>query len=128
MIRAYPVPFFLGLDLLGVVVAFNAYGRQAHRCERVRVDADRITVSYEPPRKRFASWSSPTAFTRIQLEADERGSCRLLLRASGRFIAVGQVLGEDERARLAARLTKAVAEALAERHAWPQDPTPGARP
>jgi uncharacterized membrane protein len=121
MIGAYPVPIFLGLDLIGVTIAFTTYRRRANRVERVRVDADRITVSYEPPHKTARPWSSPTAFTRIQFEGDDRGARRLFLRSSGRFIAIGQHLGDDERARLAARITLAISDALAERHAWPRE-------
>lgn len=116
IIGAYPVPIFLGLDMVGVFIAFRAYRRHANRAERVRVDADRITVSREGARGSATVWTSPTAFTRVRFEGGVEYARRLTLHLSDRSIAVGQALGADERARLAARLRQAIAEALAERH------------
>jgi uncharacterized membrane protein len=117
VIGAYPVPIFLGLDLVGVVVAFRVYRRRAGRAERVRVDADRITVSREGARGSATVWTSPTAFTRVRFEgAAETRAGLLSLHLSDRSIAIGLSLGADERARLADRLREAIADALAERH------------
>lgn len=116
LIGAYPVPIFLGLDMIGVVVAFRIYRRRAARAERVRVDADRITVSRESARGAATVWSSPTAFTRVRFEGGAEHGRRLSLHLSGRSIAIGQALGADERARLADRLREAMGDALAERH------------
>jgi uncharacterized membrane protein len=119
MIGAYPVPIFLGVDLLGVVVAFRAYRRFARRTERVRVDADCITVSRENAHGARTVWSSPTAFTRIRFEGGSEHARQLSLHLSNRAIAIGQALGVDERERLHQRLTAAMSEALAERHRSP---------
>jgi len=116
MIGAYPVPIFLGLDLVGVLIAFRIYSRRAARAERVRVDADRITVSQENAQGARTVWSSPTAFTRIRFEGDPEQARHLSLDLSGRSIAIGQALGADERERLHHRLRAAMADALAERH------------
>ena len=116
LIGAYPVPIFLGLDMIGVVIAFQVYRRRASRAERVRVDADQITVSREGVRGSQQVWSSPTAFTRVRFEGASEHARRLSLHLSSRSIAIGQVLGPDERARLAARLREAIGQALAERH------------
>lgn len=116
LIGAYPVPIFLGLDLVGVVVAFRVYRRRASRAERVRVDADQITVSREDARGSQQVWASPTAFTRVQFEGASEHARRLSLHLSSRSVAIGQALGADERARLAARLREAIGQALAERH------------
>lgn len=116
LIHAYPVPIFLGLDMLGVVLAFRLYRRRAGRAERVRVDADTITVSRETARGDATVWTSPTAFTRVRFEGEVEHMRRLSLNLSGQSIAIGQSLGADERARLAGRLRDAISEALAERH------------
>jgi len=116
LIGAYPVPIFLGLDMVGVVVAFRVYRRRAGRAERVRVDTDRITVSRESARGSATVWSSQTAFTRVRFEGDNDHARRLSLHLSDRSIAIGQALGADERARLASRLREAIGDALAERH------------
>jgi uncharacterized membrane protein len=115
MIGAYPVPIFLGVDMIGVVIAFRAYRRYASRAERVRVDSDRIVVSREGKRGTAVVWTSPTAFTRVRFEGTEQ-ALRLSLHLSRRSIAIGQALGQDERTRLAERLRGAISDALAERH------------
>lgn len=115
LIGAYPVPIFLGLDLIGVLLAFRVQRRRANRVERVRVDADRITVSREDAKGSSTVWTSPTAFTRVRFETGREHARRLSLHLSGRHIAIGQALGADERERLADRLRDAIADALAER-------------
>jgi len=116
LIGAYPVPIFLGLDMIGVIIAFRVYRRRANRVERVRVDADRITVLREGARGSATVWSSPTAFTRVRFEGAAENARRLSLHLSDRSIAIGQALGAGERARLADRLREAIGDALAERH------------
>jgi uncharacterized membrane protein len=116
LIGAYPVPIFLGLDMIGVVIAFRINRRRARRAERVRVDADRITVSREGARGSALVWTSPTAFTRVRFEGGVERAKRLSLHLSDQSIAIGQALGADERARLADRLREAIGDALAERH------------
>lgn len=116
VIGAYPVPIFLGLDLLGVIIAFRIYRRYSQRAERVRVDADRIVVTREGAAGISTVWSSPTAFTRVEFEGQTEHAKRLSLHLSNRSIAIGQALGADERARLAERLRSAMRDALSERH------------
>ncbi len=119
LIGAYPVPIFLGLDMLGVIIAFRVYRRRAARAERVRVDADQITVSRDGARGSATVWRSPTTFTRVRFEGASDHTRRLSLHLSDRSIAIGQALGADERARLAGRLRDAIGDALAERHGRP---------
>lgn len=116
VIGAYPVPIFLGLDFVGVLIAFRVYRRYAERAERVRVDADRIVVTREGRSGAALVWTSPTAFTRVQFEGGAEHARRLSLHLSSRSIAIGQALGADEHERLAGRLREAMAEAARERH------------
>jgi uncharacterized membrane protein len=116
MIGAYPVPIFLGFDLIGVIVAFRIYRRFAERVERVRVDAERIVVSREGAKGAATVWVSPTAFTRVKFETGREHARRLSLHLSGRSIAIGMALGADELERLHERLRGAMCDALAERH------------
>lgn len=116
LIGAWPVPIFLGLDFVGVLVAFRVYRGFAGQVERVRVDADSITVSHESRRGRMTVWTSPTAFTRVNFEKSTRQDRRLTLHLHGRSHAIGMTLGESERERLKVRLDQAMRDALAERH------------
>ena len=116
LIGAWPVPVFLGLDFVGVIVAFRIYRRFAERAERVSVDSDRVTVSRENAHGRSTVWSSPTAFTRVRFEENTRQDRRLTLHLYGRSVTIGSSLGQSERERLKARLELALSDALAERH------------
>jgi uncharacterized membrane protein len=116
ILHAYPVPIFLGLDMVGVAIAFRVVNRRALWGERVRVDADKVTVSHEGgPRIRHV-WSSPTAFTRVTLETEGLRSPEVTLHLSGRSTPVALNLGKAERARFAETLRRAISDARGERH------------
>ena len=66
-IGAKPIPIFLGLDFLAVLLAFHLSYRQAGRRERVQVTADEICVTHEVGAQKRTVWRSPTAFTRVQV-------------------------------------------------------------
>jgi uncharacterized membrane protein len=112
VIGAFPVPIFLGLDVLGVGLAFHISNRRASRAERVRVSAERIEVE----RHSVTVWRSPTAFTTVALEGAGDPRARVELRLSGRSITVGDRLSPRERAVFADALSRAIAAARAERH------------
>ncbi|HTK36049.1 MAG TPA: DUF2244 domain-containing protein [Caulobacteraceae bacterium] len=112
VIGAFPVPIFLGLDVLGVGLAFHVSNRRARRAERVRVSAERIEVE----RQSRTVWRSPTAFTSVALEDAGDPHARVELRLSGRSITVGDRLSPAERAGFADALNRAIAAARAERH------------
>src|SRR4029453_16808666 len=78
------VPFFLGVDLIAVVVAFLVSFRAAKRIERGQVTASEIRVTHETPRWSKLVWESPTAFTRLHVEKEEERTVALKLALSGR--------------------------------------------
>ena len=111
VIHAFPVPFFLGLDLIGVLVAFHVSERRSQRTERVTVSADSITVSrVQPGAESRTVWIAPPAFTRI-----EEGARALRLRRAGRSLAFATTLGAQDRTRLAAEIASALRAAQNER-------------
>jgi uncharacterized membrane protein len=109
-IGAFPVPVFLGLDVLGVWIAFRVSNRRAQRTEHVRVDADRVTVARDWGGGEKQVWSSPTAFTRIE---PVEGAVRVVM--SGKAVWVAQALSAPERSDFARALQTAVLEARKER-------------
>jgi len=115
-IGAFPVPIFLGIDVLGVAIAFRVSSRRAARGERVLVTHDEVKVLKETGIASLLLWRSPTAFTRVEVDASDDGASSLRVRLSGRSLAIGGMLGPMERAGLAERLQSAIAAALAERH------------
>ena len=107
LIGAWPVPIFLGLDLVGVAVAFAVSNRRARNGERVRVSAEAVTVERG---EGAVVWTAPPAWTQVMRPpAGSRAPLRLT--ASGRSVAVGAMLGPAERRRFAQALEHAVAAA-----------------
>ncbi len=113
---AFPVPVFLGLDVLGVLIAFRVSYAGAKLAERVRVSAEEVQVSYEGKGRSRTIWRSPTAFTGVALEETSRNETRVRLRLSARRLTVGQALSQKERGEFAAALERAIRNARAERY------------
>ncbi|QUD86535.1 DUF2244 domain-containing protein [Phenylobacterium montanum] len=116
-LHAFPVPFFLGLDVLGVWLAFRAsYRGAASQAERVQVSADEVRVSHEIGRHARTVWTSPTAFTRVAVEAPGEHETSVSLQLSGRSLVVARALSPVERADFAKALETAIRKARAERY------------
>ena len=124
---AWPAPIFLGLDVLGVFIAFRVSYRRAATRERVVVTADHVQVLKELAGKARTVWSSPTAFTRVDLERSDRCGPQVRLQLSRKRLLIGQALGPKEREDLAEALEQAVRSARSERHPSPPQ-EPGGRP
>ena len=116
---AWPAPIFLGLDVLGVWIAFRISYRRAATQERVRVTADHVQVLRELGGRTREVWTSPTAFTRVDLDRSGRHGAELRLALSNKRLRIGQALGPVQREALAEAVEAAIASARAERHASP---------
>jgi len=110
------VPFFLGIDILAVAVAFLVSFRAARRVERVQVTSTEIRVILETPKARQLVWESPTAFTRLHVEKDEERTVALKLALSGREAEIAAALSPRERADFAKALERAIWRAKRERN------------
>ena len=108
MIGAGPIPIFLGLDLLAVIVAFAVSNRAARRHERIRVTASEVRVIQASPRGEETVWVSPTAFTRVALVGDAGDADFLRLRLSDRELRVARDLSRPERLAFAKALDRAI--------------------
>ena len=113
---ALPVPIFLGLDVLGVLIAFRVSYARGKLAERVRVSAEEVQVAYEDKGRSRTVWRSPTAFTAVALEQAGRHEARVRIRLSGRRLTVGQALSPRERGEFADALQRAIRNARAERY------------
>lgn len=109
------VPFFLGLDLLAVIVAFLVSFSAARRIERVQVSASEIRVTHETPKWSRLVWESPTAFTRVRVEKADERTIALKLALSGKEAEVAAALSPRERADFAKALERAIWRAKRER-------------
>jgi uncharacterized membrane protein len=113
-IGAFPIPVFLGLDVLGVFIAFQVSFRRARTAERVQVSAEAVEVRHEAPEGGRTVWRSPTAFTGVALE-DVGHASRVRLSLSGRRLTVGAALSPKERLDFGRALEDAVRQARLER-------------
>ncbi|HLI67764.1 MAG TPA: DUF2244 domain-containing protein [Caulobacteraceae bacterium] len=114
-IGAFPVPLFLGLDVLGVLIAFRASYRSGRLAERVRVSAEEVSVAYEGAGRSRTVWRSPTAFTAVAIERPGEHETRVRLRLSNQRLTVARALSPKERSAFADALERAILSARAER-------------
>lgn len=112
---AWPIPVFLGLDVLLVWIAFRASYRQARLVESVRVTADRLDVVRRPPSGRERRWSLSSYWTRVLMDEPPRHGSQIRLVSQGEEVIVGSFLAPKERGRFAAKLRAALAAAREER-------------
>ena len=105
-IGAGPVPIFLGLDVLAVVVAFRFSNRATRIQERIQVTASEVRVIRQSAKGAQTVWISPTASTRVTLVGNGDGPVQLLL--PGRDLQVAVVLSRPERVAFAKALDRAI--------------------
>lgn len=110
---------FLGLDVAAIWLALNASFKAAERRERVRVTAEAITVSREDEKGARVVWTSPTAFTGVDLDQPGEHEARVRLRIYRRRLTLARALSPPERVEFAAALRRAIREARAERYPLP---------
>jgi uncharacterized membrane protein len=111
---AWPVPGFLGLDVLAVYLAFRLSYRRGRTAEEIVVSRDRLTV-------RQIAADGATSVTDLnpywaRLEVDRWppfGITRMAIASHGRSLAIGAFLGPGERETLASALAAALAQARA---------------
>ena len=115
MMGATPIPIFLGLDVLGLCLAFLVNYRRSRGRERVQITADQVRVVRELGARSQTIWTSPTAFTRVVVEQTGRYGAQVRLILSGKRLTIGQVLGPLERDKLADAVDQAIRSARAER-------------
>jgi uncharacterized membrane protein len=113
---ALPVPVFLGLDVLGVFIAFRVSYARGRLAERVRVSAEEVQVAYETQGRSRTVWRSPTAFTAVAVERAGQHEARVRLRLSGQRLTVARALSPKERGEFADALERAIQKARAERY------------
>ena len=115
-LHAFPVPFFLGVDLLAVILAFRASNHSGRVAERVQVSVSELRVLLEAGGRSRTVWTSPTAFTQITVDSPGEHEVRVRVSHSGRALTLARTLSPDERTAFAEALRSAIAAARLERH------------
>src|SRR6185436_18492341 len=108
---AWPVTGFLGLDVLGVYIAFRLSYAQTKAFERIAIEDNALVITRVDEHGRTREWrcSSYWASVGFDEEVDERGV--LTVGSHGQRIEIGRFLHSEERARLARLLREALLRA-----------------
>lgn len=109
---AWPVAGFMGLDVLGVYLAFRASFRSARAYEDVRVTVLELLLAKVDPRGARAEWRFNPSWVRIEQKTHEEfGMQRIDLVSRGSRIEVAGFLGPDQKEVFAGDLSRALSEA-----------------
>jgi uncharacterized membrane protein len=115
-LKAFPVPIFLGIDVLAVIAAFRLNYRGAALTERVQISAEEVRVLHQFGQRARTVWTSPTAFTQVVVDDEGEHQVRVRLKMSGRSVIVAAGLSPGEREDLAVALKEAIRKGRAERY------------
>jgi uncharacterized membrane protein len=110
-VGAAPIPIFLGIGLLAVILALVASNRAALRQERIQVTPSEVRVVKEARGVAQIVWVSPTAFTRVSLADEDDDESALHLHLSDRALPVAGALSRGERRAFARALETAIRRA-----------------
>ena len=112
---AWPVAGFMGLDVLGVYVAFRLSYGQARAFERVTINGEALVVERVDRKGLRREWRFPAYWVSVWFDEgdDERGV--VTVRSHGRSLEVGAYLAPFERQPFAEALRKALHELKAVR-------------
>ena len=102
------VPIFLALDVGAIALAFLVSNHAAKQVERVQVTAQEVRVLRQTPNAQALVWTSPTAFTRVDVEVEDDRTVGVRVRLSGKFAQVAAALSPPEQAEFAKALESAI--------------------
>ncbi|MBI1867300.1 MAG: DUF2244 domain-containing protein [Methylocystis sp.] len=111
-IGAWPVAGFMGLDVLGLYIAFRANFRSARAYETLDLTPLELVFAKVGARGQRAEWRFNPSWVRLEQKTHaEFGTERVALISRGQSVEVGSFLGPDQKAELARDLTHALAYA-----------------
>ena len=109
LMGAWPVFGFLGLDVLGIYIAFRINFRRAQACEQISVTPSVLRLRRINHRGHVMEWVFNPLWVRLDQEADdEYGVERLYLASRGKRVAVGSFLSPAEKASFSKALIAAL--------------------
>jgi uncharacterized membrane protein len=109
LMGAWPVFGFLGLDVLGIYIAFRINFRRAQACEQISVTPSALRLRRVSHRGHVVEWVfNPLWVSLYQERDDEYGVERLYLASRGRRVAIGGFLSPEEKASFSKALLAAL--------------------
>jgi uncharacterized membrane protein len=113
-IGAWPIPGFLGLDVLLVYTAFRLSYRQARASEVISLSRSALTVRRIAANGTAAETGLNPYWARLEIDRHpEFGILRMAIAWQGHRLAVGRFLGAGEREKFAREFSAALARARA---------------
>ena len=111
-VGAWPVFGFMGLDFIGIAVAFHMSRRSGLAAEEVRVSRTELLVRKIVPGGRAYDYRFNPAWTRLDVSRhEELGITGMVLRSRGWTMPVGMILNPDDRESFATAFGQALATA-----------------
>jgi uncharacterized membrane protein len=112
ILGAWPVAGFMGLDVALIYFAFRANYRAARAYEDVTVTPLELHLAKVSAKGARAEYRFNPVWVRLEKEEDEDfGLLRLAVASRGAQVEIAGYLGPDDKARFAADLSRALAEA-----------------
>jgi uncharacterized membrane protein len=112
LMGAWPVFGFLGLDVLGIYIAFRINFRRARACEQISVTPSALRLRRVSHRGHVVEWVFNPLWVRLDQETDdEYGVERLYLASRGKRVAIGSFLSPEEKASFSKALRAALSAA-----------------
>ncbi len=105
---AWPIPGFLGLDVLLIYGAFRLNYRNGRAYETLRLDERVLEVCKVDARGRARAWRFQPYWVRVIMDDPPRHGSQLVLSSHGRRLAVGGFLTPRERLEVAEALRAAL--------------------
>ena len=107
-IGAWPIPGFLGLDILLLYGAFRASYRAARAYETVRLTDAELDVEKVDAKGRGRNWRFEPYWVRVHMDEPPRLDSELTLTSHGRQVVLGGFLTPQERLEVAQALRGAL--------------------
>ncbi|MEN0652958.1 MULTISPECIES: DUF2244 domain-containing protein [Hyphobacterium] len=127
VIGAWPVPFFFGIDVVLVWLAFRISYRDGRRRELIRIDRRHVLVHRRHPNGQVRHYVMPTAWVRAQVADRGEHHVQFSLGVRGRSLVLGSFLSPPEREDLADAVARALTRAKAPQEAGGAPVQAGAR-
>jgi uncharacterized membrane protein len=109
LIGAWPIPGFIGLDVVLVYIAFRVNYRRARSWERVRLTRAELVIERGAPDGRVRRWTFQPYWLRVEIDEPVRPGSRLTLTSHGKRLEIGAFLPPEERLAFANSLRAALA-------------------
>lgn len=112
LVGAWPVAGFMGLDVLGLYVAFRVSFRAAQAYETVDVTPIELVFAKVGARGQRREWRFNPSWVRLEKSVHEEfGTERVSLVSRGERVEIGAFLGPEQKAALARELDLALSAA-----------------